>query len=380
MDLEAALEQFDIAEANLRRLQKVWDEMLGLIPHGIMFMEGSEEGRRHRELKHAYVVIVQGLPAIGDFRIQAVPLDLDDIAQNRLDAADLGEPEFAMKLESDIESPGLQIQDYGFKLAALRRKLARRRAARCGRTHDILRDDPAWTQLVAAFNEVERLAGNVVTRNKAWTDLHRHLSFGMGVDAHDISDGDWPVVRKEFEASLYSELEPVPTIVDDLEGLVDSQPEGTVTTKLRWDQIAAEEFERLIFNLISDAEGYANPAWLMHTNAPDRGRDLSVERVTTDPLTGSRRERVLIQARHRLAESVSAKDVASLIAEVSLWEPPRVHVLIIATSGRFTQDGVAYIEKHNDAGKQPQVEMWAESHLELLLARRPYLAAGMRLR
>jgi hypothetical protein len=69
-----------------------------------------------------------------------------------------------------------------------------------------------------------------------------------------------------------------------------------------------------------------------------------------------------------------------LIAEVSLWEPPRVHVLIIATSGRFTQDGVAYIEKHNDAGKQPQVEMWAESHLELLLARRPYLAAGMRLR
>jgi hypothetical protein len=395
MDLETALEQFDIAEANLRRLQKVWDEMLGMVPGGITFIGASEEGRRYRELQHAYEAIAQALPAIGDFRIKEVPMSLDEIAQSRLDAADMGEPQFAITLESAIDAPGLQIQDYGFKLQALRAKLTRRRAqelisvidtslagltATHGRTQELLREEPAWSQLVGAFDEVERIAGSAVTRNKAWTDLHRHLSFAMGVDAHDIRDTDWPVVRKDFEASLYGALEPLPMTVDDLQGLVASEPKGAVTTKLNWEQITPEGFERLIFNLIGEADGYSNPGWLMRTNAPDRGRDLSVERVTADALTGSRHERVIIQARHRLAESVSANDVASLLAEVTLWGPPRVHVLIIATSGRFTQDAVAYIEKHNDTGKQPQVEMWPESHLELLLARRPHLIAEMKLR
>jgi len=41
---------------------------------------------------------------------------------------------------------------------------------------------------------------------------------------------------------------------------------------------------------------------------------------------------------------------------------------------------VAWIEKHNDAGKQPTIEMWPESHLELLLARRPHLVAEFKLR
>ena len=45
-----------------------------------------------------------------------------------------------------------------------------------------------------------------------------------------------------------------------------------------------------------------------------------------------------------------------------------------------TADAVALIEKHNNDGKRPQIEMWAESHLELLLARRPHLVSGFNLR
>ena len=39
-----------------------------------------------------------------------------------------------------------------------------------------------------------------------------------------------------------------------------------------------------------------------------------------------------------------------------------IQALIVATSGRFTADAVwPVIEKHNNEGKRPQIEMWAES-------------------
>jgi hypothetical protein len=63
-----------------------------------------------------------------------------------------------------------------------------------------------------------------------------------------------------------------------------------------------------------------------------------------------------------------------------MWEPPRVHVVVLATSGRFTADAVGWIEKHTEAGKQPMIDIWAESHLELLLAQRPHLVAEFKLR
>jgi hypothetical protein len=55
-------------------------------------------------------------------------------------------------------------------------------------------------------------------------------------------------------------------------------------------------------------------------------------------------------------------------------------VLVIATSGRFTSDAVAYIEKHNGSDRAPRIEMWPESHLERLLALRPSLIADFGLR
>jgi hypothetical protein len=68
------------------------------------------------------------------------------------------------------------------------------------------------------------------------------------------------------------------------------------------------------------------------------------------------------------------------VSAVKLWEPPLVHVLIIATSGRFTSDAVAWIEKHNHTGDRPVIEMWPDSQLETLLAERPHLVAEFRLR
>jgi hypothetical protein len=53
---------------------------------------------------------------------------------------------------------------------------------------------------------------------------------------------------------------------------------------------------------------------------------------------------------------------------------------VIATSGRFSADAVAWAEKHNDSGDVPYIELWADSKLETLLAQKPYLAAAHRLR
>jgi hypothetical protein len=33
---------------------------------------------------------------------------------------------------------------------------------------------------------------------------------------------------------------------------------------------------------------------------------------------------------------------------MTLWEPPKVNVLVVATTGRFTTDAIAWIEKHNE--------------------------------
>ena len=148
-----------------------------------------------------------------------------------------------------------------------------------------------------------------------------------------------------------------------------------MTTQLPWSDLSEEDFERLIFNLISDADDYENPQWLTETAAPDRGRDLAAEHVRHDSLSGPNRERVIIQARHWLKLSVGLRQVRLLLDQMKLWEPPAVHILVVATSGRFTTDAIGWIDKHNAANERPTIVMWANTHLELLLARRPQLSA-----
>ncbi len=65
---------------------------------------------------------------------------------------------------------------------------------------------------------------------------------------------------------------------------------------------------------------------------------------------------------------------------MSLWEHPRVDVLVIATTGRFSSDAVSHIEAQNDSDRALSIEMWPESHMERLLAERPALIAEFRLR
>lgn len=240
-------------------------------------------------------------------------------------------------------------------------------------------ESPNWDALRGLVKEIETLLGNSVDLPARWGMLRRHLGFAMYCDFKDIERMDWPQARAAISAGLYGANEPIPVETDDLGSLVDARPAGPVATGLNWSVLDAAGFERLLFALINAEENYENPQWLTHTNAPDRGRDLSAKRVFRDGLAGRIDQRVIIQCRHK-ATGVSVADVSLLKEQMRLWEPPRIDVLIIATTGRFTTDAIALIEKHNHSDSGLTIEIWPDSHLEHLLAARPSLIAEFGLR
>ncbi len=164
------------------------------------------------------------------------------------------------------------------------------------------------------------------------------------------------------------EVEVAPTF-DDSELLIPVESRAP-TIQVPWDSLEDDQFERLIFDLVNTSRGYRNAQWLTHTNAPDDGRDLSVERVHEDVLGGTLVSRVIVACRHWRSRSTAPAEIAELREQMRLWAPPRVDVLVIATSGRFTNAAVRLIESQNQSDSSLRIEPWASSHLEGLLARR----------
>lgn len=115
----------------------------------------------------------------------------------------------------------------------------------------------------------------------------RHLNFGLVGDFQDIEQSDRPNMKAGLWKSLYDVNDPITVQVKDLSDLVASRPYGPIATKLNWDGLTPEGFVRVSFSLISAESGYENPEWLMHSNEPDCGRDLSVTPVVVDPLAGT---------------------------------------------------------------------------------------------
>lgn len=391
--LMAALEQFEATEANLIKLERLWDEIASMIPTGINFGANVEYEDRVR----SFDLLVASLPKIGGWKPTATPPDLDGVAQSRLDAMEIDEPSAHVSVERWIEEPGRELQEYRFRFNNMRRALIRDalislidqidadiRGVRAvvgpdaERPHQI--DKEVWNEMREHMKQIEVLLGSSVKKPARWSDMMRHMHFGCVGDLHDIEAMDWPDVKGTLRRGLYGTNEAVSVQVADLSALVATRPTGPVTTALAWSKIDDQTFERLIFTLISDTPGYENPEWLMQTRAPDRGRDLSVMRVIQDELSGTIRLRVVIQCKHWKTRSVSVGEVSSTKDQMALWPNPRVDVLILATSGRFTADAVTWIEQHNASGASPRIEMWAESHLERLLAARPAIIAEFGLR
>lgn len=392
--LNDALRQFEAAEANLAKAEKVLSEIETEIPNGIAFISDNIE---YEENCRAFDELLSALPPIDGWKPEIALFELDEIAQMRLDAQEVGEVECQVSVERQITEPGRLLREYRHRFNRTRRNLVRDSIDELidqidGRLRTLAEhlagdfkpgesvEDEEFEKLKADIDQIATLLGSSVGGPPRWSDLYRHLHFGQLGDLHDIIEHDWPSVKAGLRKSLYGEKEPVPVEVADLGALVKAKPKGQVATQLKWESLSDDDFERLLFALISEAPGYENPEWLMKTNAPDRGRDLSVCRVVADPLGGIIRSRVIIQCKHWQSRSVAPADISTLKDQMKLWEPPRVEVHVIATSGRFTSDAVALIEKHNQTDSAMRIEMWAESHLERLLASRPALIAQFGLR
>ncbi|WP_216607669.1 restriction endonuclease [Arthrobacter sp. 260] len=233
-------------------------------------------------------------------------------------------------------------------------------------------------EIEACLTEIERLLGQTVDRKGRWGELRRHLRFGQPHDWHEISTFDWPSVQSDIEAAKIGETDPVPVPDIDLGRLSETKLTGQATTGLAWKNMDDDGFERLLFDLLGNLQGYRNVQWLSRTNAADRGRDLSLDRVLEDGSGDMRVERVIVQAKHYTSKSVSPIDVHGTLASLPLWG--KIDALIIATSSRFTSDAIALIDQHNNQPNSVRIEMWPDSKLEVLLGPRPTLAITHKLR
>lgn len=390
--LNSALREFEAVEANLLKAERVLGEITAAIPSGIAFGDDPE----YESNCMTFEVLLAALPKIDGWKPEIHLFELDQIAQNRLDAQEVGEIECQMSVERSINEPSKLLREYRHRFNQKRRELVRDAMGQLIDAIDknvsvlssALERDKESDDVIfhgdfeALKGSVEQIATLIGSAPKPprWGDLTRHIHFGQVGDVRDIVEMDWPSVRTGLRKSLYGEKEPIPTHIDDIGALVRTRPKGPVATRLNWNSLSDEEFERLLFVLISDEKSYENPEWLMRTNAPDRGRDLSAYRVYTDPLSGTIRQRVVIQCKHWLSRSVGPSEIALLREQMKLWEPPRVDIHVIATSGRFTSDAVAIIENQNRSDSALRIEMWPESHLERLLANRPAIIAEFGLR
>lgn len=379
----------DRAAANLAKLQAIWDRAEPMIPSGPQ--RGTS--REYEDLRRAWKSLLGGLPPIDGLVVTEELPDIDEAGQAFIDYFEIGEHPFA--LMNELERPGYQLDEYRFKLAQARRRAIHDRLADLSSTisetlSQIVEsvatdstdhiDNPNRREVENSISEIERLLGDTTDRKGRWADLHRHLHFGQRQDWHDIAEMDWPSVKADIEAASLSSTDPLPVPLVDLGVAASARPAGGASIGLAWQVLDDDGFERLLFDLLRGFPNYQNVDWLMKTRAPDRGRDLSAERVIRDDGGTTRIERIIVQAKHWASRSVGPADIENTLAVLSMWEPPTVRALVIATSGRFTTDAVAVAEKRNNDGKLPLIELWADSRLETQLSQRPDLIATYGLR
>lgn len=379
----------DRASANLAKLDDVWNSAQPMIPTGPSRGTCSD----YEDLRRRWASLLPGLPPVNGWTVTAELPDIDAAGQAFIDYGEILEPPF--NLINELEEPGVQLDEYRFRLLQARRAAVRERLETLtamindlipkiieGVPRDSLKpvDDPRTTEVEEAITEIERLLGDSTQRRGRWGNFHRHMHFGQGHDWHDIAELDWPSVRDDIEAASLSEADPIPVPDIDLGAAASAHPTGSASTGLDWASLDDDGFERLLFDLLNGFSNYQNVEWLMKTRAPDRGRDLSAERVIADGGGTTRTERTIIQAKHWTSKSVGPTDVHTALSTLSLWEPPVIRVLVIAASGRFTADAVAIVDKHNAEGKVPYIELWPDSRLETQISQRPDLLGRYGLR
>src|SRR5690606_21230647 len=109
--LNAALRHFEAAEANLVKAEKLLSEIESAIPSGIAFVGDNPE---YETNCRNFDALIKALPKIEGWKPEIVLMGLDEIAQNRFDAQEVGEIECMVSIERQIGEPGRLLRDYRF--------------------------------------------------------------------------------------------------------------------------------------------------------------------------------------------------------------------------------------------------------------------------
>ncbi len=309
MEIDELLTAMDRTAANLAKLQDVWNRAAPFVPTGPS--RGSDP--EYDNLRRVWKNLLAGLPPVDSWTITDELPDIDALGQAYIDYLDIGEAPFLV--DEAVEKPGKELAEYRFRLNRARSRAARERLEQLTAVIDtalprlldgVPQDSqdpltgPAIDEITTAIGEIERLMGDVAARRGRWNDLHRHLRFGQGHDWHDIHEFDWPSVRPDVQAAGFTNTDPLPVPDFDLGQAAAGRLTGTATIALPWDRLDDDGFERLLYDLLRAFSEHKNMQLLMHTHAPDRGRDLSMERVLQTSTGGVRTERVIVQAKHWL--------------------------------------------------------------------------------
>jgi hypothetical protein len=119
--MNAALRQFEAAEANVEKLERIWAEMSALIPSGITFGDDP----KYDHLLRSYIDVLAAVPKIDGWKPGSLPPDLNGLAQNRFDAREIDEMDAIVSVEESTTAPGREIAEYRHRLNKKRRPLIR---------------------------------------------------------------------------------------------------------------------------------------------------------------------------------------------------------------------------------------------------------------
>jgi len=125
-DLNEALKQFDAVQANLHKLDRLWESLDKMLPSGneMGFTASADE---YRDLVRKFIFIAEKMPKIDGFGLTWEFSEPDTIMGNHVDYAELGHeaPLGVITYNESLREPGDRLKEYRFRLANARRKLAR---------------------------------------------------------------------------------------------------------------------------------------------------------------------------------------------------------------------------------------------------------------
>jgi hypothetical protein len=154
-------------------------------------------------------------------------MELDEIAQNRLEAQEIGEIECSISVERQIAEPSKLLREYRYRFNQKRRELIQdtltelidlidpnlRILSKLLETEDesnhvVIHEQ--FDELKKNVSQIDSLLGSSVSKLPHWSDLHRHMHFNMRCDLEDIIKNNWPSAKAGLRKSMYGEREPVP--------------------------------------------------------------------------------------------------------------------------------------------------------------------------